>query len=171
MLVTKATPEDIPNLKRLINAAYRGEESKKGWTTEADILDGIRIDDHTLVEYFNRSDVSILKYCNEFDEIYGTVYLEFKLPKLYLGMLAVSPISQGNGIGKLLLMQAEQLALDHECNSIAISVISTRTELIACYMRHGYVKTGKSIAFEALDKRFGDPKVSNIKLIGMEKYL
>ena len=34
--------EEIPALVRLVNSAYRGESSKKGWTTEADLLDGIR---------------------------------------------------------------------------------------------------------------------------------
>lgn len=171
MFVSKATQHDIPKLIQLINSAYRGEESKKGWTTEAEILDGIRIDENTLVEYLNRNDVSILKCCNEIGEIYGTVYLEFNVPELYLGMLAVSPILQGKGIGKVLLKEAEILALKHKCDKIAISVISTRTELIEWYSRNGYVETGNSIAFEEIDKRFGEPKMNNIRLIGMEKSL
>ena len=40
MNISKATLEDIPELVRLINSAYRGEDSKKGWTTEADLLGG-----------------------------------------------------------------------------------------------------------------------------------
>ena len=42
--ISKATLEDIPQLEKLINSAYRGDESKKGWTTEADLLEGRRID-------------------------------------------------------------------------------------------------------------------------------
>ena len=43
MNISKATIKDIPHLEKLINSAYRGEESKKGWTTEADLLEGKRI--------------------------------------------------------------------------------------------------------------------------------
>lgn len=171
MILSTAVPNDITELNKLINSAYRGDESKKGWTTEAEILDGIRIDEDTLGDYFKRADASILKCCNEFGEIYGTVYLELKAPQLYLGMFAVSPVSQGKGIGKMLLKEAELFALKNQCDRIAITVISTRSELIEWYRRHGYVETGNSIAFEEIDKPFGDPKTSNIRLIAMEKLL
>lgn len=171
MILSEAVPNDIKKLNKLINSAYRGEESRKGWTTEAEILDGIRIDEDTLSAYFKQANVSILKCCNEAGEIYGTVYLELNAPKLYLGMFAVSPLAQGKGIGKMLLKEAEVFALKHQCDRIAITVIGTRTELIEWYSRHGYVETGNSIAFEEIEKPFGDPKTSNIRLIAMEKLL
>ncbi len=89
----------------------------------------------------------------------------------YLGMFAVSPLSQGNGIGKSLLSAAETFALENNCARIVISVISTRFELIDWYKRHGYVATGGRIAFEEIEGSFGDPKVSGISLIEMEKVL
>ncbi|MEG1681718.1 MAG: GNAT family N-acetyltransferase, partial [Stenotrophomonas sp.] len=39
-----ATAADIPALIDLVTSAYRGDASRVGWTTEADILDGQRID-------------------------------------------------------------------------------------------------------------------------------
>lgn len=171
MLITEATTEDIPQLNQLINSAYRGEESKKGWTTETDILDGIRIDEQTLLAYFNQQNITILKCVNNLGKLVGTVYLELNTPKLYLGMFAVAPTTQGQGIGKKLLQAAEKFALAQTCDRIAITVISTRTELIDWYMRHGYQPTGYSIAFEEIEQRFGDPKTTDIKLIGMEKLL
>jgi len=171
MRITAATTEDIPQLNQLINSAYRGDESKKGWTTEAEILDGIRIDEQTLSAYFKQENVTILKCVNADDAIVGTVYLELNTPKLYLGMFAVAPNTQGTGIGKKLLQAAEEFALAQTCDRIAITVISTRTELIDWYMRHGYQPTGHSIAFEEIEQRFGDPKTTGIRLIGMEKLL
>ena len=171
MILSVANNSDISALNKLINSAYRGDESKKGWTTEAEILDGIRIDEETLTDYFKKTNVTILKCCDESGEIYGTVYLELNAPKLYLGMFAVSPVSQGKGIGKMLLKEAEAFALKHQCDRIAITVISTRSELIEWYRRHGYVETGNSIAFEEIEKPFGDPKTNNIRLIAMEKML
>ncbi|MDQ3229301.1 MAG: GNAT family N-acetyltransferase, partial [Pseudomonadota bacterium] len=35
---------DIPALAALVTSAYRGDVSRQGWTTEADFLDGNRID-------------------------------------------------------------------------------------------------------------------------------
>ena len=171
MSITRASTKDVSALNRLVNAAYRGEDSKNGWTTEAEILDGIRIDEPALTVMLASLGVTILKSTASNGEILGTVCLEVKSTDLYLGMFAVSPFSQGNGIGRLLLSAAEEFATEQCCLRIVISVISSRTELIEWYQRHGYVATGASIMFEEIDGKFGDPKVPGIKLIEMEKVL
>lgn len=171
MKITQANLDDVKELNKLVNSAYRGEESKKGWTTEAEILDGIRIDEKALMVLLAKPEATILKLSDQSGKMLGTVCLEVKSLELHLGMFAVSPLSQGNGIGKSLLMAAENHALENNCAKIVISVISSRVELINWYSRHGYVPTGGSIAFEEIEGRFGDPKVSAISLIGMEKVL
>lgn len=171
MNISKATLEDVKDLEKLVNSAYRGEESKKGWTTEAEILGGIRVDEKALTELLEKTKVTILKLSDLNDSIIGTVCLEVKSHELYLGMFAVSPLKQGNGMGKALLVAAENHALQNNCAKIVISVISSRVELIAWYSRHGYVHTGNSIGFEEIEGRFGEPKVSAISLIEMEKVL
>lgn len=171
MKITIARPEDAKELEKLVNAAYRGEESKKGWTTEAEILDGIRIDEQALMQMLVKPEVAILKISDVDAKILGTVCLEVKSADLYLGMFAISPILQGLGYGKLLLAEAEQYAGANNCSRIVISVISSRLELINWYSRHGYVPTGHSIAFEEIPERFGKPKVETIRLIEMEKLI
>ncbi|MDQ8051898.1 MAG: GNAT family N-acetyltransferase [Pedobacter sp.] len=171
MEIIKADLADISELNVLVNSAYRGEGSKKGWTTEAEILDGIRIDEDALSDMLADPKVTILKYLDENGSITGTVCLEPKGNRLYLGMFAVSPLAQGSGIGKKLMLAAEEFALENGCDRILISVIGTRSELIAWYKRHGYVATGGSIAFEDIEGRFGDPKVEGIELVYMEKPL
>ena len=37
-----AVADDIPALVALVESAYRGDASRAGWTTEADLLDGRR---------------------------------------------------------------------------------------------------------------------------------
>ena len=169
MKITRAKLEDVKQLNKLVNSAYRGEESKKGWTTEAEILDGIRIDEEALKQMLTKPAITILKLNNESGKLLATVCLEVKSNDLYLGMFAVSPLAQGNGIGKSMLIAAEQHALENNCKRIVISVISSRAELINWYSRHGYVPTGASISFEDIEGRFGDPKVASISLIEMEK--
>ena len=43
-----ATAADIDALVALVTSAYRGDASRQGWTTEADMLDGQRIDPEVL---------------------------------------------------------------------------------------------------------------------------
>lgn len=167
MPITSATVADVPQLNVLVNSAYRGEESKKGWTTEADLLGGIRIDEETLTTYFNKDTIDILKYTDENGQILGSVYLEVKGAKLYLGMFSVSPVLQGKGIGKALLAAAETQARKLNCHTITMSVIRSRTELIEWYERHGYTFTGEIQPFEG-DGIFGDIK-QPIEFIVMEK--
>ncbi|QSW89703.1 GNAT family N-acetyltransferase [Flavobacterium endoglycinae] len=145
-MITKALLEDIPALTTLINSAYRGESSKKGWTTEAHLLEGKRTDEQEMTEIFLDSKNTILKF-TENDTIIGSVLLVEKGHQLYLGMLTVSPELQNSGIGKKLLAAAENHAKSLELSSIIMTVISVREELVAWYKRHGYVDTGKREAF------------------------
>jgi GNAT superfamily N-acetyltransferase len=167
MPITKASVIDVPELNVLVNNAYRGEESKKGWTSEADMLDGLRIDEDMLKTYFENEAITILKHTDDKGLITGCVYLEVKGSKLYLGMFSVSPVLQGKGVGRGLLEAAEELAKQFNCNTITMTVISTRAELISWYERRGYAFTGEMQPFHA-HGRFGNPK-QLIELIVMEK--
>lgn len=145
-MITKATSTDIPSLNILINSAYRGESSKKGWTTEANLLEGKRTTEEELIQTIENPKNTILKF-TENDKIIGSVLLVEKEHQLYLGMLTVSPELQNSGIGKKMLAEAENHAKTLGLSSIIMTVISVREELIAWYKRHGYVDTGKREAF------------------------
>jgi hypothetical protein len=94
-----ATLHDIPALLRLINSAYRGEPSRQGWTTEADLISGdIRTDAADLAELLARPDAVIFKATTETGLLGGCVFLEKRSHRLYLGMLSVLPELQGHGI-------------------------------------------------------------------------
>lgn len=169
MSITKVTAADIPELIDLVNSAYRGEESKKGWTSEAYLLRGIRIDEATLSGYLQQKNVTILKYTDAIDKIIGTVYLEIKGNMLYLGMLSVSPVVQSKGTGRALLQEAEVFAKAHNCDKISMTVISVRSELISWYERRGYVFTGEMQPFQG-DGKFGESD-QPLEFIVMEKTL
>ena len=167
MNISRATIQDIPQLVTLINSAYRGEQSKKGWTTEADLLGGLRTDPDSLKKMMNKQDAVILKFCNDDAELHGSVYLEKTENKMYLGMLTVSPLEQAKGIGKKLLSAAEKYTRDQKCLAVKITVISVRHELVNWYEKHGYYKTGETKPFPA-DEKLGLPK-QPLELIVMEK--
>ena len=150
IMITEATIADIPSLNQLINSAYRGESSKKGWTTEANILEGKRTTEAELIEIIQDQKNTILKY-SENNEIIGCVLLVEKEDELYLGMLTVSPELQNSGIGKKLMQQAEIYASTLGLSKIVMTVISVREELISWYKRKGFVDTGAREPFPASD--------------------
>ncbi len=148
-MITKASLEDISSLNTLINSAYRGETSKKGWTTEANLLEGNRTNEEELKEILLDPKNTVLKYTNQ-GLIIGSVLLVEKEQQLYLGMLTVSPELQNSGLGKKLLQASEEHALVLGLNRIVMTVISVRNELISWYERQGYVDTGVREAFPSI---------------------
>lgn len=154
--ISVADTSDIPKLEKLVNSAYRGDSSRAGWTTEADFLDGIRIDAAGLEELILTPGSAILKYTVG-TELLACVHLLEEKNELYLGMLTVSPALQGQGIGKKLLKAAEDLAGAKGLNAIVMTVITLRNELIQWYQRQGYARTGEIRPFPS-DPRFGIPK-------------
>lgn len=167
LVIAPATKEDIPVLNRLVNSAYRGETSRKGWTTEADLLDGIRTDPEALEDMMDQPGAVILKCTDEKQNLRGCVFLRKTENQLYLGMLTVSPELQGGGIGKKLLEASEDYARQQGCHKIVMTVISVREELIAWYERKGFRTTGEKSPFPN-DPRFGIPK-RDLEFVVMEK--
>lgn len=166
-MITKATLEDVTALNNLINSAYRGESSKKGWTTEANILEGKRTTKDELIEIIQDQKNTILKYL-ENNKIIGCVLLIKKEDELYLGMLTVSPELQNSGIGKKIMQQAEVFASDLGLSKIVMTVISVRVELISWYKRNGFVDTGVREAFP-LSEVFNQTGSEPLEFMVLEK--
>jgi ribosomal protein S18 acetylase RimI-like enzyme len=158
MIIIPCTPSDIPALVALVNAAYRGigvdegEDSQKGWTSESHLIKGARTNTEGIAELLQAPNSIILQCVNEKGELAGCVHLKKQEGILYLGMLSVWPAGQGQGIGKYLLDTAANYAAEKKCDSIHITVISARPELIAWYERHGYKRTGEVLPFHAGEK-------------------
>lgn len=169
-MILKATLEDIPSLNKLVNSAYRGESSRKGWTTEADLLDGTRTDENAIKAFFAEPSSTILKFMDEKGKIIGCVRLLKHGSQLYLGMFAVDPGVQNKGVGKKILIAAEEEARKQNCKSIDMTVISERTELIDWYKRNGYREVGdkKPMVFD--NPSGGIPK-RDLYFITLEKIL
>lgn len=168
MPVSIASAADIAELVQLVNSAYRGESSKKGWTTEANLLEGeLRVDAPALSSLMEQPGAIVLKYTNPEGKIAGCVYLHPQEAGLYLGMLTVSPLLQAGGIGRQLMQAAETHARTAGCSCIFMNVISLRSELIAWYERLGFYKTGETKPMTT-DHRFGVP-VQPLEFVIMKK--
>jgi ribosomal protein S18 acetylase RimI-like enzyme len=152
-----ATDADVDALVALIESAYRGEASRAGWTTEADILEGQRTDPKGVREVVRSPDSTLLTVERD-GRIIACCQLEHRGDHAYFGMFAVSPALQGAGLGKLIIAEAERRArAEWGVDEMRMTVISAREDLIAWYERRGYRRTGRTAPFPYGDERFGIP--------------
>ncbi len=176
-----ATHDDIPALIALVTSAYRGDVSRQGWTTEADLLDGQRIDADMLRTDLDTPGSLVLLAIDSSDDDQPRLVAcaniaaqpgEDGLPTAYFGMFSVSPDLQGGGVGKIVLAEAERIAHDTlGCARMRMTVIDAREELIAYYERRGYVRTGIKKPFPYGDPRYGLPRRDDLRFEVLEKTL
>ncbi len=162
---------DIEEIVTLVNQAYRGKRGHKTWTTENDLVEGTRTTSEEVRDLVTRSDSQIL-LCRLAGPIVATIHLEkTSESKAYLGMLAVSPSMQGDGLGKMMLREAENYIRDiWQCTEVTITVISQRTELIEFYHRRGYVPIAGIRPYPG-DGKFGRPKLQSLTIESFTKSL
>lgn len=166
-----ATADDIPALIALVTSAYRGDSSRAGWTTEADLLDGARIDAEILQADLARPRSSILLAERE-GQLVACVHVADDRGKGYLGMFSVDPALQGSGIGTVMIERAERHAVRQwRVSVMQMTVIDVRDDLIAFYERRGYGRTGITKPFPYGDERFGVPKRDDLRFEVLEKAL
>lgn len=163
---------DLPAVVALVNAAYRGEG---GWTNEVDAVAGERITIPQLLEELAAEPGAVVEVLRLDGEVQACVRLDPATaadggPALYIGMLAVRPGRQAQGLGRQLLEHAEAVALRQGRRTARISVVFDRDTLIAWYERRGYVRTGETLPFHT-DGRYGAPKRGDLYLVVLEKAL
>jgi ribosomal protein S18 acetylase RimI-like enzyme len=172
MNITFRTAEcsDAAAIADLSNSAYRGDTSRLGWTTEADLLEGARTDEEE-VRGLIQEDDSMFLLCFAESELVGSVYLQQKADAAYIGLFVVDPQRQGAGIGKLFLEAAEaEVKSKWSVSKVTMWVISVREELISYYERRGYSRTGETQPFP---EKAGDsvPRVQGLEFAILEKNL
>lgn len=158
-----AAPKDIGAIVALVESAYRGDASRHGWTTEADMLDGRRTDAPGVAELIARTNSTIVLVESD-GALLACAHVERLATAGYFGMFSVSPKQQGAGIGRAVLVEAERIARDEWlCSEMQMTVISIRDDLIAWYERRGYRRTGVYKPFPYGDERFGIPKRADLR--------
>lgn len=166
-----ATMADIPALITLVTSAYRGDASRAGWTTEADILDGQRVDAEGLAADIARPR-SVILLAEQHGQLLGCCHVCDEQGHGYFGMFCIDPQQQGNGLGKQLMARAEEYVQRQWGLSVMeMTVIDCRAELIAFYERRGYVRTGITKPFPYGDARFGVPRRSDLRFEILRKPL
>ncbi|WGM31133.1 GNAT family N-acetyltransferase [Brevundimonas sp. NIBR11] len=167
-----ATLDDVDRLQAFVHAAYRGDSARKGWTHEADLLDGQRTDVEALRAMIE--DPTYVTLLAERDGgLAGCVSVNDKGEGLsYLGMLSVEPERQGEGLGRKLIAAAEAEARSRfGASRMEMTVIVQRRELIDWYIRCGYAETGETRPFPSTDPRFGLPRRDDLAFVVLARDL
>lgn len=170
IMIRPGQEQDVPALHKIVESAYRGDSAKRGWTHEADLLDGQRTDVAALREILDNPDQIILLAMDGVN-IAGCVQLvRVNDAVAYLGMLTVDPERQTGGLGKILIGEAEQyVAANWQSSVMEMTVIRQRSDLIAYYERRGYVLTDERRPFPHGDERFGVPKTQELEFAVLRK--
>lgn len=191
-----ATAADLPLVHTLVESAYRGDESRLGWTTEADLLAGTRIDDGSLLaKITNPAGAVLLAYTTTTtttspppsssereaaETLLGCCEISQQHPSssksAYFALFAVSPRQQNAGVGRRVLAHAEAYAArEWGVARVELTVVAARAELLAWYVRRGYRVTGVERPFpeEELEKMGGKALVDweMLRFLVLEKIL
>jgi ribosomal protein S18 acetylase RimI-like enzyme len=195
LVFRNATLADVSAVVELVESAYRGEASRAGWTTEADLLDGQRTDEIEISEIIRGAHSRIrlaeqspagLQILDQIQahtpsqeralphaaSLVGCVRIENAGDAGYIGMVSVLPTLQSAGIGRQLLHEAERVIRDElRLPRARMTVIGQRDTLIAWYQRRGYSLTGKQEKFPYGQPRAGTPRRDDLYFEVLEKTL
>lgn len=183
VFLRQATADDVSALERLLNLCYRSDQ---GWTNEADLVGGIRTTQAQLARVIADSKHYFFVYpktesgsreAKESGELLGCIAVEMSQYQssndAYIGMFAVHPELQGQGVGNVILEAAETFAERHlkstkQPSYLTMSILNQRPELLAYYQRRGYQLNGNKMPFP-VDGNNGEPKRQDLELLELEK--
>jgi ribosomal protein S18 acetylase RimI-like enzyme len=168
--------QDVDAVVQLVESAYRGDSSREGWTTEADLLEGQRTDREE-VSALTQTHGARLVLAERAHELVGCVLVRSDSshaanPSAHIGMFAVLPTLQSRGLGSALLAEAERVARDElGATRAEMTVIEQRSDIIAWYQRRGYRGTGATEPFPYGNPRFGLPRRPDLRFLVLAKAL
>ena len=164
-------PGDADALAKLIQSAYRGDTSRAGWTSEADLVEGERISAAQVRTIISQGG-SLILVAEDDGGIVGCCQVRNQGAGLaYFGTFAVSPRDQGAGLGRQLMAEAERQALTaFAASRLEMTVLAQQDKLIAYYERRGFGRTGETRPFPA-DPRYARPLRDDLHFVVLVKAL
>jgi transcriptional regulator GlxA family with amidase domain len=163
---------DVDAVLALAHSAYRGEASRAGWTTEADLLDGQRTDADGVGAMLAGGQGIVLAEREDDGRLLGCCHLQGDGSDCWFGLFAVDPTGQGHGVGAALLAVAEDWAARwFGAGRMRMKVIWLRDSLIAWYFRRGYAVSAETHPFPYGDERYGVPRRDDLYFIELNKTL
>lgn len=172
MTFVTACAVDVDAIVALVESAYRGEVSRRGWTTEADLVDGQRTD-ATAVAGLLVDEATTLVLARHGGALVGCCAVSRRgARRARLSMLAVAPDRQRGGVGRAIIEEAVRRArAELGAEVVDLAVLAPRAELISWYGRRGFADTGRTEPFPYGDERFGLPTRDDLAFVILERRL
>jgi uncharacterized protein (TIGR00290 family) len=159
----EAEPADVEALLALVQSAYRGSG---GWTSEAGLIEGERIDAGELLAEIESPAAVVMVVPGAGGLTACGVLRPGAAGDAHFGLFAVDPSRQGSGIGRGLLSAARRLARERfGAEALEISVVSGQPALTAWYERLGFTLTGVTVPFP--EDPSDRPLVPGLHFVGM----
>jgi len=129
----QATLADGPEIVRVTNQAYH---------VESTFLKGERTHGEDVAELMATGDFIVLDEPGEGNRLRASVYLQYLGERGYLGLLAVNPAFQGQGLSRLLMAEGEARCRAAGCKFLDLTVVNLRLDLFPFYAKMGYAPCG-----------------------------
>lgn len=127
-----ATTDDIPEIVRIINAAFRVEDF---------FIDGDRTNEADIAARMAEPDVRFLVVdAPESGALAATVLMDIHGDRGHFAMLSVDPPFQGKGLSRLLMNAVEDYCREAGCKALDIEIVNLREELPAFYAANGFTR-------------------------------
>lgn len=128
----RATPADLPEIRRVVNLAYQ---------VEAFFIEGDRITPAELQARFANAGAEFLVIdAPEPGRLSAAVHFEDRGDHGWFGLLAVDPASQGAGHARTLLMAMESRCRSLGLPRLQLEMVDLRRELPAFYAKFGFTE-------------------------------
>ena len=164
LYTTLARVADVPALAQLVNGAYRAEGGRGGWTTERELVAGPRVDAAAIEAMIGAPGHALLVLRAQSGLFACAAVAKLGDGVAGLGLLAVRPALQGNGLGRQMLAAAERYVREHyRAARMEVEVLAGREELLAWAERRGYRPSGETRPFRD-DGRWGAPQQAGLTL-------
>ena len=170
LFTTLAHEGDAAAIVILVNAAYRGTASRRGWTSEEHLIAGERTDAAAIVNLLREPEGVMLLMRGQ-NQLNACVHLKKQGGGVvYLGLLTVRPAMQGSLFGRHMLAAGERYAREHlGATVIEMTVVNLRAELISWYERRGYLRTGEVRPFPYEDNSLGTPTRDDLAFVVLRR--
>lgn len=133
--IRKAEAIDVPEIEGIIVDAYSKYISRLG--TKPAPMES---------DYYNLLDTQEMFVCERDKIVVGTIILAQAENSLRIDNVAISPLAQGNGYGKILMQFAELMATWRDYTVITLYTNERMVENIALYIKMGFTETDRRTA-------------------------
>ncbi|KAJ5752574.1 acyl-CoA N-acyltransferase [Penicillium odoratum] len=137
LIIQRATAQDIPSIKSMVNSAYSKYIERIG-KPPAPMSANYE-------EIMKTHDIFVLKDEKINDEIVGSIVLrvERNNHSVQIDNLVVGPAAQGRGYGRVLLECGEDVARSQNCLALTLFTNVKMYENLGMYVKMGFVEIGR----------------------------